>query len=322
LTRFLALRLLQALAVLALVSVAVYGLIGLMPGDPIDLMVASDPRLTPGDAARLRALYGLDVPLWERYLNWAGAALSGDLGFSRLFARPVPEVVLPRLGNTLLLLVPAFAIALALAFPLALRAARAPGGAADTAIGLLCFAGISMPPFWLALLLMMLFAVHLGWLPAGGMGPPAGGGGARDLLAHMALPVATLALLSVGGYTRYLRAGLLEQLRQDYVRTARAKGASEGRVLWRHALRNALLPVVTLVGLDLGTLVSGALVVETMFAWPGMGKLTFDAVMGNDYNLALACLLLATGTTLLGNLLADAGYAALDPRVAFGARRT
>jgi peptide/nickel transport system permease protein len=303
-------------------SAAVYGLIGLMPGDPVDILAAGDPRMTPAELARLRSLHGLDVPLWQRYLAWAGTAMTGELGYSRLFARPVPEVLLPRLGNTLALLLPSFLLALALAFPLAFRAARNPRGPADTAIGFLCFAGISMPPFWLALLLMMLFAVHLGWLPAGGLGPAGGSGGALERLPYAVLPILSLTLLTVGGYTRHLRAGLIEQLGQDYVRTARAKGASEGRVLWRHALRNAMLPVVTLVGLDIGSLVSGALVIETMFAWPGMGKLTYDAVMGNDYNLALACLLLATAMTLLGTLLADIGYAALDPRIGYGNRRT
>lgn len=320
-SRFLAIRLLQGLVVLAVMSVLVYGLIGLMPGDPVDLMITADPSLSPADAARLKALYGLDLPLWQRYLNWLSAALSGDLGHSRLFARPVPEILLPRLANTLALLGPAFLISLAVALPLGVMAALRPYGPADTAINLLCFAGISMPSFWLALLLIMLFSVQLGWLPASGMGP-VDGGGLTARLPHMVMPVLCLVLVTVGGYTRYVRSGMLEQLRQDYVRTALAKGASRLRVVWAHALRNALVPVVTIVGLELGTLVSGALVAETMFAWQGMGKLVYDAIMGNDYNLALAALLLATFMTLLGNLLADIGYVALDPRVTLAGVRT
>ncbi|MGE0095856.1 MAG: ABC transporter permease, partial [Alphaproteobacteria bacterium] len=164
------------------------------------------------------------------------------------------------------------------------------------------------------LLLMMLFAVALGWLPAGGV-QTVGGGGFWDRVAHLILPVATLTLSSVAGYARFMRASTIEVLRRDFVRTARAKGASEFRVVLHHVLRNALLPVITLVALNFGALFSGALITETMFSYPGMGKMIYDAIMANDYNLALAGLLLATLLTLLGNLAADLGYAALDPRV-------
>ncbi|PWC43502.1 ABC transporter permease [Azospirillum sp. TSO22-1] len=315
-TRFLASRLLQALFVLLLMSMLVTVLIALMPGDPVDLMLAGNPKATAADAARLKALYGLDRPLWERYANWLGAALTGDFGYSRLFAQPVPAVLLPRLGNTLLLLGASFVLAVAIALPLGVLAARRPYSLLDDAVNLFCFAGISVPPFWLALLLILLFAVTLGWLPASGMGP-VGEDGWLARLPHFVLPVATLTLASVGGYTRYVRASMLVELRQDYVRTARAKGLEEGQVVWRHTLRNALIPIVTIVALEFGTLFSGALVTETMFAWPGMGKLIYDSIMGNDLNVALVALLLATATTLAGNLLADMAYAALDPRITF-----
>lgn len=315
-TRFLASRLIQALVVLLLMSVLVTVLIALMPGDPVDMMIAGNPRATPADAARLKALYGLDRPLWERYVHWLGAALSGDFGYSRLFAQPVPVVLLPRLGNTLLLLGASFVLAVAIALPLGVLAARRRNTWLDDAINLLCFAGIAVPPFWLALLLILLFAVTLGWLPASGMGP-VGEEGWLARLPHFVLPVATLTLASVGGYTRYVRAAMLVELRQDYVRTGLAKGLAERQVVWRHALRNALIPIVTIVALEFGSLFSGALVTETMFAWPGMGKLIYDSIMGNDLNVALVALLLATATTLAGNLLADAAYAALDPRITF-----
>jgi peptide/nickel transport system permease protein len=320
--RFLIVRLLQAGVVLLVMSFLIYGLIGLMPGDPIDLMVGSNPHLTPADAARLRAVYGLDRPIVERYLAWLGATLQGDLGYSRLFTQPVLDVLLPRLFNTLLLLGTTFILALAVALPLGVFAARRPHGFSDTAINLLCFAGISVPPFWLALMFIILFAVTLGVLPAGGMAPIGGGVGLFDRLPYLVMPVMTLALVSIGGYTRFVRAAMIEQLRQDYVRTARAKGASDSRIVWRHALRNALIPVVTIVALEFGSLFSGALITETMFAYLGMGKLIFDAVMGNDYNIALVGLLLATAMTLTGNLLADVAYAALDPRISFAEQRT
>ena len=317
-TRFLVSRLLQAIVVLLVMSFLVTALIGLMPGDPVDLMLAGNPHATPADAERLRAVYGVDRPLGERYLHWLGGAVQGDFGYSRLFSRPVPEVIGPRLVNTGILLGAAFLLAVALALPLGVAAARRPWSLADDAVNLLCFAGISVPPFWLALLLILLFAVTLQWLPASGMAP-VGGGSWVDGLRHAALPVATLAIASVGGYTRYVRSAMLVELRQDYIRTARAKGMTERRVVWRHALRNALIPVVTIMALEFGALFSGALVTETMFAWPGMGKLIYDSIMGNDYNVALVALLLATAMTLLGNLLADVAYAALDPRISFRA---
>ncbi|MGH6946386.1 MAG: ABC transporter permease [Kiloniellales bacterium] len=314
-TRYLIQRLVESALVLALMSFVVYGLIGLMPGDPIDLMISSNPNFTSADAERLRAVYGLDRPLMERYVAWAEAALSGDLGYSRGFSKPVLEVLLPRLVNTVTLMGLSFALALAVAVPAALWAASRPKGVADTTINLVAFAGISLPPFWLAILLIILFAVILGWLPAGGMADSAAG--ALERLRYLTLPVLALTLATVGGLIRFLRASTIEALRQDYVRTARAKGLSPPQVLRRHALRNAMIPFVTIVALNFGALFSGALITETVFGFLGMGKTIYDAILGNDYNLALAGLLLATATTLVANLLADLGYAWLDPRISY-----
>jgi peptide/nickel transport system permease protein len=314
--RFVITRLLQVLLVLAVMSFVIYGLIGLMPGDPIDQMLTADPHLTAADAARLKALYGLDRPLGERYLAWARAALAGDFGYSRLYSTPAVAALLPRIGNTALLMLSSFVLALAIALPLGAAAARRPGSWLDDAANLLSFAGVSIPPFWFALLLILVFAVALGWLPAGGIAT-IGDGGVIDRARHLALPVATLTVASIGGYLRFMRAAMIEALRQDYVRTARAKGASEARVLWGHALRNALIPVITVVALSFGSLFSGALITETMFAYPGMGKLIYDAILGNDFNLALAGLLFATLLVLLSNLAADIAYAAADPRITY-----
>ena len=306
-------RLAESLVVLLVMSAVIYGLIGLMPGDPIDIMISGDPNLTTEDAQRLKALYGLDRPLYERYLVWLGNALQGDFGFSRIFGQPVLDVLVPRLGNTLLLMGLAFFLAFLLALPAGVLAARKPGGWLDGAVNLIAFAGISLPPFWLAILLIILFSVTLGWLPAGGMGD----GSFASSAQHLILPALTLTLASVGGHLRYLRAAMIEALRQDYIRTARAKGLDEVGVVMRHALRNAMIPVVTILALDFGTLFGGALITETMFGWLGMGKTIYDAVMGKDYNLALVGLLLATVTVLLANLLADLAYAWLDPRVSY-----
>jgi peptide/nickel transport system permease protein len=311
--RFTAIRLVEIAALLVVMSFVIYGLIGLMPGDPIDLMMGADPHLSSADLARLKTLYGVDRPLIERYLTWAAAALHGDLGYSRLFSAPVVATLPPRLGNSLILLGSSFVIAFAAALGLGIAAARRPRSFFDGAVNFACFAGVSLPTFWLALILILVFAQAFGWLPASGTG----NGGFADGLRHLVLPVATLAIASTGGYTRYVRATMREALGQDHIRTARAKGASEARIVWRHALRGALVPIVTIVALSFGSLVSGALVTETMFAYPGMGKLIFDAVMGNDYNLALAALLLATAVTMLANLAADLAYAWLDPRVSY-----
>jgi peptide/nickel transport system permease protein len=315
-SRFVAIRLVETAAVLALMSFVIYALIGLMPGDPIDLMRSADPHMSSADVARLKALYGVGEPLIGRYLAWAHQALLGNLGYSRLFAQPVLAVLWPRLVNSLVLMGSSFVLAFALAFALGIPAARRPGSLLDRTIGLFCFASISVPTFWLALVVILVFAAGLGWFPASGIATP-GIGGFGDRADHLVLPVLTLTLASVGGYTRYVRAAMREALAQDHIRTARAKGASEARVIWHHALRSALVPIATILALSFGSLVSGALVTETMFAYPGMGKLIFDAVMGNDYNLALAALLLATATTLAGNFVADLAYAWLDPRVSY-----
>lgn len=315
-TRFLSTRLVDSLAVLALMSFIIYGLIGLMPGDPIDVMIASNPKLTAADAKVLREVYGLDRPIIDRYLEWLSASLHGDFGYSRNFRRPVFEILGPRLVNTVVLLGTSSILAILIAIPLGMWAAMRAHGWVDEAINLLCFAGVSVPPFWLALVLILMFAVTLGWLPAGGMGP-VDGGGLVTHLRYMVLPVTALTTASLAYYTRFMRASMMDALRQDYIRTARAKGADPRRVVIGHALRNAMLPVVTVIALDFGALFSGALVIETMFAYLGMGKMIYDAIIGNDFNLALVGLLFATLVVLAGNLLADVGYVALDPRVSF-----
>ena len=312
--RFLLGRILQAAVVLLAMSFVIYTLIGLMPGDPIDLMIAGNPGATPEVAAQLRKIYGLDQPLLARYGHWLGAALQGDFGWSRVHAQPVLTVLVPALWQTCKLISLSFTGAVLLSFTLGIAAARRPGGLLDAAVSLFAFAGMSVPVFWLALMMILVFAVRLHWLPASGIAT-VGDGGLADQARHLVMPVLTLALAQTGGFTRFVRASMLETLRLDYVRTARAKGAGEGRVVLVHALRNALIPVVTVMALSFGSLFGGALLVETMFAQPGMGKLIYDSVLGNDYNLALSGLLFATLVTLACNLAADLAYGWLDPRI-------
>ena len=313
-SRFIVRRLLQALVVLLIMSFVIYGLIGLMPGDPLDTMIASNPGATPEVVAHLRVIYGLDQPLMLRYWHWLIAALTGDFGYSRTHSQPVLEVLGPALWITTKLMLISFVLSVVLSLVLGIIAALRPNGWADTLISLLAFAGISVPVFWLALVMILVFAVQLHWLPASGTGN-LGDGGLTDQIRHLAMPVITLALASTGSFIRFVRAAMIETLRMDHVRTARAKGAGERRVIMVHAFRNALIPVVTVIALSFGTLFSGALITETMFAQPGMGKMIYDAILGNDFNLALTGLLFATLVTLLSNLAADIAYGWLDPRI-------
>ncbi len=303
-------RLLESIFVIFLASFMIYMLIGLMPGDPIDLMAAGNPHITPEDAQRLRAIYGLDQPLVTRYGHWLSAALAGDLGYSRLYHLPVLEIIAPRLLNTILLMGSALLLTVLLAVPLGVLAARFPFSGKDKLIGFFSLAGMSAPPFWIALLLISLFSVNLRWLPAAVQTE----GDIATKTMSMILPLLTLTFAGLAVYTRHTRSAMLETLKSPYIQTARAKGCTESRVIWRHAFRNAAAPLMTIFMLDLGTLASGAVTIETIFAYPGMGKLMFDAIMGNDYNLALAGLLLLTILVVLANFLADVSYGLIDPR--------
>ena len=313
-SRFILRRLLQSALVLLAMSFVIYGLIGLMPGDPLDVMVASVPGITPAQVANLRAIYGLDQPLMLRYAHWLLAALQGDLGYSRSHSQPVLLVIAPALWTTCKLMTISFAIAVALSFVFGIVSALRPGGWLDNLINLFAFAGISVPVFWLALMMILVFAVQLHWLPASGA-ETVGDGSLLDHVRHLAMPVTTLALATTGGFIRFVRASMIETLRMDHIRTARARGNPPSRIVLAHALRNAMIPVLTVMALSFGTLFSGALLTETMFGQPGMGKLIYDAILSNDFNLALTGLLFATLITLLANLAADLAYAWLDPRI-------
>lgn len=306
-TRILVTRLLQIAATLAILSFCAFALIALMPGDPIEVAIAGDPRLTAEDAARLRALHGLDQPFTERYLAWASGLLRGEFGYSRLFAQPVAALLGPALLSTLALAGSALLIALVIGIGLGTLAASRPRAA--PAVDAIAVMGQAMPTFWLGILLIIAFAVTLGWLPAGGVAEAGLG------LDHLVLPVATLAIAHLAAYARHSAASLEATLTEPWIRTARARGASEARVLLRHAFPNAALPVLQIAALDAGALAGGALVTETVFARPGMGKLLYDAVMGNDTNLALVALLFVALVTMLATLGADLAQRALDPRL-------
>jgi peptide/nickel transport system permease protein len=313
-------RTVEAGFVVLLMSFVTYILLGLMPGDPIDLMASGNPEISSADIARLKALYGLDRPLLERYWHWLTAALQGDFGYSRLYSRPVLEVLWPRLANTAVLMGLSFLLAVVIAIPAGVVAAVHQRSWIDYGINLFAFAGFSLPSFWLALLLILLFSVELGWLPAGGV-RSVGESGLLDWLRHLVLPVLALTVLTAGRLIRFTRGAMLEALRQDYVRTARAKGLGRWQVVRGHALQNAMIPVVTVLALDFGSLVSGGVVIGTIFAYLGWGKLIDDSILGNDYNVALVGLMFATLLTLASNLGADLVYGWLDPRISYEDRR-
>ncbi|SVB15828.1 uncharacterized protein METZ01_LOCUS168682 [marine metagenome] len=307
-------RLAESLIVLFVMSFAIYALMALMPGDPIDIMVQSDPHLTPADATRLKEIYGLDQPFSKRYANWFFSAVQGDFGYSRIHNRPTLEILAPRLTNTAWLMLASLLFSLIIALPIGIYSALHPYSKTDYLVNFLALGGISIPVFWLALMLIVVFSVWFGWLPAGGM-QTVGESGLADSLRHMILPVVTLSIASIGSLTRYVRSAMMEVLRNDYIRTARAKGLSQSTIVFKHALRNAMIPVVTVIALSFGTLFSGALITETMFSYLGMGKLIYDSIIGNDFNMALVSLLFATALVLASNLLADLIYAWLDPRI-------
>lgn len=312
LARFVLLRLAQMAGVLVLLSLLCWLAIGLMPGDPIELAIIGDPRLGPADAARLRALYDLDKPLLLRWLDWGLGVLRGDFGHSRLFARPAMTVLWPALGSSLVLVGAALLLAIGVGVGAGLLATARP--ALRPAAQAIALAGQALPSFWIGILAIILFAVTLGWLPAGGL-PSEDALGLAGHLPFLVLPVATLALTHLAGYLRHSLAALGETLNEPWILSARARGASGARLLWRHALPNAAVPLLTLAAIDAGSLVGGALVTETLFARPGMGKLLYDSVMGNDYNLALLALLLIAATTMLATLAADLLQRWLDPRL-------
>jgi peptide/nickel transport system permease protein len=315
-TRYLARRLLQAIPLLVAITLVVFVLLRKSPGGPLSLY-AGDPTVTAEDLSRLRQQMGLDQPPPVQYAHWLANLLQGDWGWSLVTKRPVLEMIGERLPNTLLLMSCAFAVALALALPVAVLAATRQYSLFDHLATTLAFVGNSLPTFWIGLMLIMIFAVGLHWFPAGGMYTLGEPFSVADRLHYLVLPVLTLALFDATHYTRYLRSSLLDVVRQDYIRTAYAKGSRERDVVRRHAFKNAAIPLVTVIALDLPQLFSGALITETIFAWPGMGRLFWEAAGRVDYPVLMGIFTVAAGLVILFNLLADVVYAWLDPRITY-----
>ena len=312
---FLARRLLHLGPVLLGVSVIVFMVLHLAPGDPAEVMLGANANKE--DLDRLRTQLGLDQPLHVQYLHWIGQVVQGDLGRSLWMKRPVLGEVLERFKATLLLTGSALLLSTLGGIALGIASATRANSLLDRLSGLASLFGASMPVFWLGIVLMVIFSLWLGWLPASGMYAPYGGGGLGDLLAHLVLPAVTLAAASVTIIARLTRATMLETLGQDYVRTARAKGLGERVVVWRHALKNALIPIVTVVGVQAGYLLGGAVLTETVFAWPGVGTLVVQGILARDMPLVQGGVLVIALSFVLVNLLVDMLYAWLDPRIKF-----
>ncbi|MFZ8813437.1 MAG: nickel ABC transporter permease [Thermus aquaticus] len=304
-TAYLLRRILIALPTLLGVVVLVFLMVRLAPGDPAVLLAGE--FATPETLEAIRARYGLDRSLPEQFLIYLEALLRGDLGESARSRRPVLEELKTYFPNTLELASAAILVAVLTGIPLGVLAALRPGSGLDLSVMVLALLGVSMPVFWFGLLAILIFSVGLGWFPVAGKGT----------LAHLVLPAITLGINATALLARMTRGTLLEVLSQDYIRTARAKGLAERVVIFKHALRNALIPVVTVVGLEFGTLLSGAVITETIFAWPGLGQLLVGSILARDYPVVQGAVLLVAITFVLINLLVDLLYAAIDPRVRY-----
>jgi peptide/nickel transport system permease protein len=313
--RYLARRLLLLVPVLVGVSIIVFMVLHLSPGDPVEIMLGA--QATQEDRARLRADLGLDQPVHVQYVRWLGHVARGDLGRSLWMKRPVLAEVLLRFQATLILAGTALLLSTTLGIALGVASATRPNSLLDRLSATASLFGASMPSFWLGIVLMVVFALRLGWLPASGMYAPYGGGGLLDLLAHLLLPAVTLAAASVTIIARLTRATMLETLGQDYIRTARAKGVVERGVVLRHGLKNALIPIVTVVGVQAGYLLGGAVLTETVFAWPGVGTLMVQGILARDVPLVQGCVLVVALSFVLVNLAVDLVYAWLDPRIRY-----
>lgn len=314
-------RLIQTMVVILLLSYFCYYLMTLMPGDPVELMIQSNPRITSADVERLRSLYGLDQPVYVRYANWVKTIVSGDLGFSRTYRVPVSEIMGPKLLNTFILSFAALLFALIVAVPLGILTALKQNSKFDYIANLFAFAGVSAPSFWLGMMFILIFSVTFKWLPASGtftIGEDMSGFAAIwDRTKYLILPTLTLGYLEIGVFLRFTRSSMIEALRNDYIRTAKAKGLSKTRVVFAHAFRNALLPLVTILALSLATVFSGATITETVFAYQGVGKLVYDSIIANDFNVAMISFMISVSMVLIMNLIADIAYGFIDPRISY-----
>ena len=315
-TRYLLVRLVQAVPLLLGISLLAFLLLKAIPGGPTAAYYGS-ANVTGADLERIERELGLDRPLPVQYFTWLANVLQGDWGTSYVARRPVLDLLLERLPATLQLMAAAVVLAVVVALPLGLLAAIRQYTPSDYVLTFASFVGLSVPVFWLGLMLIVVFTVQLGWLPGGGTGPPGVEPDLMTRLRYLVLPTVTLSFVSVGFFTRYLRASTVEVLQSDYIRFARARGMSPSRLYLRHGLRNAAIPFVTVVAIHIPEYLVGAVVVETIFSWPGTGRLFWESAVRFDYPVLMGILLIGSLVVVVSNLLADLAYGLLDPRIRF-----
>lgn len=313
---------LLTIPVLIGITVITFLVMHLSPGKPTDIITDMNQKITAQSKQRLKAIYGLDKPVHIQYFLWLKRFIKLDFGKSFKDDRPVMQKIAERLPATLLLNFFSIIFIFAIAIPIGVFSAVKKDTVFDKITTVTVFFGFSVPTFWLAILLMIFFGLHLGWLPISGLrsinfDELTFFGKFADITKHLILPVFVSAFTGLAGLSRYTKSAMLEVLHQDYIRTARAKGLSEMNVIFKHALRNALIPVVTILGLTIPDLIGGSFIFETIFAWPGMGRLGYEAIMSRDYPVIMAVGTIVAILTLLGNLIADITYAYIDPRIRY-----
>ncbi len=315
--RYMIKRLLSAIPLMIGISIIIFTLIQSMPGNPFD-MYLENPNVSFEEIEKIKVHYGLDQPLPIRYVKWLGNVLKGDWGISYNSRRPVLSLLKERIEPTVQLTLTAFIIAAIIGIPMGVFGGIYKNGLFDYASTTFAFLGISMPVFWFGLMLQLLFSVKLGWLPSAGRASIGQGAGTLwDTVSHLIMPAFVLAIIYIASWSRYTRTSFIDAMNQDYTRTARSKGLSERSVLGSHVFRNALVPLMTIVALDIPALFSGAVVTETVFAWPGMGRFFIDSLNKLDYPVLMGILMIDSILVIVSNLLADLLYALLDPRIKY-----
>lgn len=309
-------RLLGVIPMLLGISILLFVIIQLPPGGPADIYAGS-PTATAADLAQMTENLGLNDPLPVQYLKWLRGVVTGDWGNSYKDGRPVTQAIAARLPATLTLMLTSLAVALVVSIPVGIYTATRASRPMRYTVNAITVLGISVPTFWTGLMVIMVFAVWLGWLPASGRGKS---GDFWDQVHHLIAPALVLGFVSVATFTRYIHARMTEVIQADYIRTARAKGLPEGRITIRHAFRNAVIPLITLLGLELPRLLSGAVVTEVVFAWPGIGRLITESILGRDYPVLMGAFMMTAFLAVAGNLLADIGYGIANPQIRLGER--
>ncbi|GGK36069.1 oligopeptide transport system permease protein AppB [Caldalkalibacillus thermarum] len=314
-TAYILRRLIMTIPILLGISILSFAIMHLAPGDPASMLM--DPTISPEDRERMAERLGLNDPPHVQYLKWMGNILQGELGTSYVQRRPVADIIMERLPNTLVLMIASSLFAIILAIPFGVLSATRQYSTLDYSVTTFSFIGVATPNFWLGLMLLMIFSVQLGWFPAGGIQTINAPFSIWDRIHHLILPMIVLGTYDMASLMRYTRSSMLEVIRQDYIRTARAKGFRERTVIYKHGLRNAMIPVITIFGLMLPTFIGGSVVVETLFSWPGIGQLFINSVFQRDYPVIMALTMFSAVLVVIGNLLADILYAIVDPRIEY-----